>query len=196
MINIKEELKKYESINIESDTEYKNENSIEEIEEILTIFTKSYERIGKEQYKTSNSIDEILDMLEEHVENNQEKLIMVKEFQDKVSKRDNELKNVLNTIVNISDIFDYINMYVSNSDNEKLKVQFNLAQEQLTEKLAKASITVLGTLYGEVDIDIHKPIETRWEEDRKEGVILQVVRKGYMYNGQILRKAEVVINKA
>lgn len=196
MLDIEDELKNYKSVEFEENSNDNEDEDTEELKNILNIFTKAYERIGKEQYKTSNAIDEVLDMLEESSESSEEKNAIIKGLKEQAADWENELKVMINTVTNMSDIFEYMNNYVLNSNNENLKAQFKLVQEQLIEKLAKASITVLGTANGEVDINIHQPIDTRWEEDKPEGVILEVVRKGYMYKGKLFRKAEVIINKS
>ncbi len=195
MLDIKEELKNYKEVNVKVDSEINEEKDNEELEHLLTVFTKAYERIGKEQYKTSNAVDEILEIIEENSESNKDKEVIIKELKEQVLDRNNELKAMLNTIVAMADIFDYMNNYVSNSDNENLKEQFKLVEEQLTEKLAKASITVLGTVNREVDVNINQPLEVKWEKDKPEGIVLGVIEKGYRYKGKLLRKAKVIVNK-
>lgn len=195
MLDIKDELKNYKVVKFEENSQEDEGQDNEEMRSLLNVFTKAYERIGKEQYKTSSGVEEILDILEENNEINNEKQTVIKELKQEVEDRNNELKAILNTVTGMSDIFDYMNSYVLNSDNENLKAQFNLVQEQLLEKLSKVSITVLGTVNGEVDINIHQPIGTKWKEEKCEGTILEVVRKGYMYKGKLLRKAEIIINK-
>lgn len=199
MLDIKDELKNYKLVEFEENFQEDENKDNEEIKSLLSMFTKAYERIGKEQYKTSSAVDDILDMLEENNEiNNQinnERQSDIKELKEQADDINNELKVMLNTVIGMSDIFDYMNNYVLNSNNENLKGQFKLVQEQLVEKLAKASIAVLGTVNGEVDINIHQPIDTRWQEDKQEGIILDVIRKGYIYKGKLLRKAEIIVNK-
>jgi len=195
MLDIKDELKNYKSVKFEENSQNDENNDNEEIRSLLNMFTKTYERIGKEQYKTSSAVDEILDILEENNEINNEKQTAIKELKEQEEDRNNELKSILNTVISMSDIFDYMNNYVLNSDNKNLQTQFKLVQEQLVEKLAKASITILGTVNGEVDINIHQPIGTKWQEEKCEGIILEVIRKGYIYKGKLLRKAEVIVNK-
>lgn len=199
MLDIKDELKNYKLVEFEENFQEYEDKDNEEIKSLLIMFTKAYERIGKEQYKTSNAVDDILDILEENNEiNNQinnERQNDIKELKEQADDINNELKVMLNTVIGMSDIFDYMNNYVLNSNNENLQAQFKLVQEQLVEKLAKASITVLGTVNGEVDINIHQPIGTRWQEDKQEGIILDVIRKGFIYKGKLLRKAEIIVNK-
>lgn len=194
MLDIKEELKNYKVIELNVNLQDKEESN-EELNHLLNMFTKSYERIGKEQYKTVNAIEEILEILEEKSEDNKESQDTIKELKERTQKSDNEIKAMINTIISISDIYDNINAFVLNSDNENFKAQFKLVMEQLLEKLAQSSITVIGIEGGEVDMNLHQTIATEWKQDKPEGVILQVVRKGYMYKGKLLRKAEIIINQ-
>lgn len=194
MLDIKEELKNYEFIELNNNLK-ENEESNDELNYLLSMVTKTFERIGKEQYKSASGIEEILDLLEENNESNSETYAIVKELREKVQIKDNEIKSMINTIISISDIFDYINGYALKSNNENLKDQFKLVSQQIGEKLAENSISVIGIEGGEFDLSIHKPILVEWRPDKPENVILQVVRKGYMYKGNVLRKAEIVINK-
>ena len=194
MLDIKEELKNYKFIELGHNSEENEENN-EELSLLLNMFTKAYERIGKEQYKTANGIEEILDLLEESSESNKENQGIIRELRERVQGKDNEINAMINTVISISDIFDYINGFALKSGNENLIAQFKLVSEQLGEKLAQSSISILGIEGGEFDMSIHKAIEAEWQKDKSEGVILQVVRKGYMYKGNLLRKAEIIINQ-
>ena len=194
MLDIKEELKNYEFIELDANLK-ENEESNDELNYLLNMFTKTFERIGKEQYKSASGIEEILDLLEENNESNSETYGIVKGLREKAQIKDNEIKSMINTIISISDIFDYINGYALKSNNENLKDQFKLVSQQIGEKLAQNSITVIGLEDGEFDLRVHQPLSVEWHRDKPENVILQVVKKGYIYKGNVLRKAEIVINK-
>lgn len=194
MLDIKEELKNYEFIELDANLK-ENEESNDELNYLLNMFTKTFERIGKEQYKSASGIEEILDLLEENNESNSETYGIVKGLREKAQIKDNEIKSMINTIISISDIFDYINGYALKRNNENLKDQFKLVSQQIGEKLAQNSITVIGLEDGEFDLRVHQPLSVEWHRDKPENVILQVVKKGYIYKGNVLRKAEIVINK-
>ena len=194
MLDIEEEFKKYEFTKCEHNS-MENKDSLNSISALLQMFTKAYERIGKEQYKTSSGLEEILDILEESSEEIKDKQVIINELQEREKTKDHELTIAINTIISIADMFEYINVFINKSGMESLKAQFNLVSEQLAEKLSGSSITVLGVQGLEFDMSIHQAIATEYEEDKQEGVILQVVKRGYMYNGKLFRKAEVVINK-
>lgn len=201
MLDIKEELKNYKFAEFDANLK-ENDESNEELNCLLNMFTKTFERIGKEQYKSASGIEEILDLLEENNESNRENYDIVKELREKTQIKDNEIKAMINTIISILDIFDYIEGFALKSNgfalkikNENLMVQFKLVSQQLGEKLAQSSIAVIGIEGGEVDLSLHQPILVEWQWDKPQNIILQVVRKGYMYKGNVLRKAEIVINK-
>lgn len=194
VLDIKEELKNYKFIDLDADIK-ENEESNEELNHLINMLTKSYERLGKEQYKTAGAVEEILDLLEEKNEDNIENHTTIKELKEKFHIKENEIKAMINTIINISDIFDYINDFALKSNNENLKAQFKLVSQQLGEKLAQSSISVIGIEGGEFDVTLHQPISVQWKQDRPENIILQVAKKGYMYKGNVLRKAEIIINK-
>ena len=51
MLDIKEELKNYKAIELDTNLKEK-EGSNDELNYLLNMFTKTFERIGKEQYKS------------------------------------------------------------------------------------------------------------------------------------------------
>lgn len=195
MLNIKEELKNYKFIELEVEKEDEREESYGELNDLLHMFTKTYEKMGKEQYKTANGVEEILDILEENNEKSKEEQDTIKELKEREQSKDSEIKVMLSTLIGVADIFDYMNTFVLQKGSEILKTQFKLVEEQLVEKLSQSSITILGIEGVEFDTNLHKVIVVENYKDKPEGIILKVIRKGYMYKGELLRKAEIVINK-
>ncbi|MHC6180183.1 nucleotide exchange factor GrpE [Clostridium sp. JNZ X4-2] len=187
MLDINEELKNYKFTEFGNVLE-EEEKNYEVLENILNIFTKDYKKIGKEQYKAANGIEEILDILEE-------KQDVFKELKEREKDRNNEISTILSLIMNILDIFDYINTFALQGRDKNLQDQFELVKEQLTEKLSQSSITILDRENTKFDVKLHNPVAVKCCREKPEGVILQIVRKGYMYKGKILRKADIVVNK-
>lgn len=190
MLNIKEELQNYEYIDIEISSD-KSENINSEVINLLKVFSKSYDRIGKEQYKAVNGIDEIIEILEE----DKEKLHSIKELKESVMEKYVEIESLISALVNIYDMIEDMSSFFINKGDNIMQEQLHLMKEQMVENLSITGITVLGiegVLYNSA---YYQPIGTECNLDKAEEEILKVIKKGYTYKGKLLRKAEVIVNK-
>lgn len=190
MLNIKDELLNYKYINIESNEDILQENN-SEAANLLKAFTKAYERIGKEQYKAVNGIDDIIDILEE----DKEKDNTIRELKENLQTKDNEIKTLVSALVSISDMFDYSYSFIKEMGDETLLEQLKLIDTQRKEKLSFAGLSELGTEGLPFDSSYYLPIGTELNPHRGDEEILKVVKKGYVYKGKLIRKAEAIINK-
>ena len=63
--------------------------------------------------------------------------------------------------------------------------------EQSLEDIGLASIDVSGTF----DPQIHEAVGTGEDASKPQDTILQVIRRGWMLNGNIIRPAQVIVNQ-
>jgi len=190
MLNIKDELKNYEYIDIE--TSFSNSESFNsEVMNLLQAFSKSYDRIGKEQYKAVSGIDEIIEILEEDKENSHR----IKELKESAKIKDIEIEALISTLINIYDMIENMSSFFAEKGDKSLQEQIRLMKEQMVEKLSLTGITVLGTEGVPYNSAYHKAIGTECNADKSEEEILKVIKRGYTYKGKLLRKAEVIANK-
>ncbi|MFP3215006.1 MAG: nucleotide exchange factor GrpE [Candidatus Micrarchaeota archaeon] len=82
---------------------------------------------------------------------------------------------------------------VSSKENKEIK-GFEMIFSNLLDALKSEGLEVIET-NGKYDPYKHEIILTK-ESDKEEGSILEVVRKGYMLNGILLRPATVIVAKA
>lgn len=61
--------------------------------------------------------------------------------------------------------------------------------------LAQAGITPLAALHQPFDPTVHEAVAVAPAVDDKSGVVVQVVQKGYLANGRLLRPARVVVSQ-
>ncbi len=67
-----------------------------------------------------------------------------------------------------------------------------LLDEQARDALGELGITILDPLGERVDPQLHRVIEVR---PGPSGLVLEVVRRGYMKGERVLREAEVVVGR-
>ncbi|MDP4142901.1 MAG: nucleotide exchange factor GrpE [Bacillota bacterium] len=159
--------------------------------------------------RDSNNLDQIINKLEVLEKGNRKTLIALELFKDcidKNSKREEELekkvldlesknKKIIGKLIGILDYFDSI--YKFAGENGDLALLGNLED---TLKLIKndlrdiglEEVPALGELFNN---KLHECIQIREEDGRLQYEILEVVKKGYTYNGEIIRPAGVIARK-
>lgn len=190
MLNIKKELQNYEYIDMEASSD-KSENFNSEIVNLLKAFSKSYDRIGKEQYKAVNGIDEIIEILEEE----KAKFDTIKELKESGKAKEAEIEALISALINIYDMIEDMNSFFIEREDKIMQKQLWLMKEQMVEKLSFTGITVLGMEGAPYNQAYYQPIGTECNFDKADEEILKVIKKGYTYKGKLLRKAEVIVNK-
>lgn len=190
MLNIKDELQNYEYIDMEA-ISYESDIINSEVMNLLKVFSKSYDRIGKEQYKAVNGIDEIIEILEEE----KEKSDRIKELKESGKTKEAEIEALISVLTNIYDMIEYMSSFFIEKGDKIMQEQLRIMKEQILEKLSATGIAVLGTEGVPYNSDYYQPIGTECNFDKGEEEILKVIKKGYTYKGKLLRKAEVIVNK-
>lgn len=183
VIDVAKELQKYNIKDVEIDFS-------DDIAGLLSIFNKTVERIGKEQYKSLRNIDEILELLDATKENEE----LIKSFKEKAKLTEKENENLIKALVEVADLFEDIYMYSEKSLNEGFAEQMKLQLSNMEQVLLTYGLTRFGDVGEAFNSQLHIPKEVRENEGFMQVQILEIIKSGYTYKGQIIRKAEVVIN--
>lgn len=183
MIDITKELQQY---NLEDvDNYFEND-----ISELLSAFNKTFEKIGKQQYKSTADIEEILEIIDEIKEDNES----LKSLRNNVKSMDKENKTLIETLMEVADLFEDIYVYSRKSSSEALREQMNLQWNNLEQVLLTCGLKRFGKKEDVFNNRLHIPKETKENKDINQIQILDVIKSGYIYKEEIIRKAEVVVN--
>lgn len=183
MIDITKELQQY---NLEDvDNYFEND-----ISELLSAFNKTFEKIGKQQYKSTADIEEILEIIDEIKEDNES----LKSLRNNVKSMDKENKTLIETLMEVADLFEDIYVYSRKSSSEALREQMNLQWNNLEQVLLTCGLKRFGKKEDVFNSRLHIPKETKENKDINQIQILDVIKSGYIYKEEIIRKAEVVVN--
>jgi molecular chaperone GrpE len=68
-----------------------------------------------------------------------------------------------------------------------------MVSDQLYEELEKRGLERIDAEGEEFDPNLHKAVDTREHEEERK--VLEQKRKGYMFDGKVLREAEVVVSE-
>ena len=138
--------------------------------------------------------------LEEALLRNQAELMNYKKRKDEEVNRILKYaeEDVLKGFLPILDNFERaINMDNDNLDDEvsKFLEGFKLMHKQIKELLLKFEVSEIDALDKEFDPATSQAVIADKDENKKSGVVLEVLQKGYMYKDRVLRTAMVKVNE-
>lgn len=171
-----EKLNRYREEEREEGTEAETEESVEPVEE------KDSELI-----KVTNAYLRVLADFENYKKRINEEMIKERKYAN---------QDLLEQLINVLDIFDKaVNI---ETDDEKLKnflsgfVMINTNFKQILESHGVKKIITKGEKF---DPRYHHAMETVWEADKEENLILEEMQTGYTYKDRLLRPSLVKVNK-
>jgi len=102
--------------------------------------------------------------------------------------------DLLRRLLPVVDNLDRALTESSPSHPEALHEGVALTLQQMKEILGREGLEEITTVGERFDPHLHEAVETRWVEGFEEGVVLEQLRKGYLFQGQLLRPALVRVS--
>ena len=184
MLNIKQELQKY----IEPESSSPSQG---ELPTVLEVFAQEVKRFGKEQYKTTSQLEELLIQMEEQAEGDNAKQVLEQQLKNTSEEKSQLLLALLTSADALEEVYRFAQKNATDDWQKQLALQW--------ERLGKA-LMFCGLMRIEGIGDPYQPqtqVATGVSSDPTlpEEVVLTIIKSGYVYRGQLLRKAEVIVNK-
>lgn len=163
---------------------------------------KKEEKPAPEKRKKSKQIESLLEknkLLEDEVLRSKAELINYRKRKDeetsKIMKYANE--DVILKLLLVIDNFERaLSMGNNLSDEEKSFLEgFNLIYKNLKEILDSLEVKEIEALDKEFDPNVHHAVTTIKDETKDNGIVLNVVTKGYTYKDKVIRPSMVVVNE-
>lgn len=163
---------------------------------------KKEEKPVKEKSKKSKQIESLLEknkLLEDEVLRSKAELINYRKRKDeetsKIMKYANE--DVILKLLLVIDNFERaLSMENNLSDEQKSFLEgFNLIYKNLKEILDSLEVKEIEALDKEFDPNVHHAVTTIKDETKDNGIVLNVVTKGYTYKDKVIRPSMVVVNE-
>ncbi|MGH3941983.1 MAG: nucleotide exchange factor GrpE [Pseudonocardiaceae bacterium] len=115
----------------------------------------------------------------------------VEEKREALRKQDAEHRKEIERLVcAILDVLDSVDRLRS---DESYLASVRLVARRFASAVQADGLDVLGWSGEAADPDTHKVVEVRQVDDVADEVVLQVLRRGYRFRGQVLRPAEVIV---
>lgn len=94
----------------------------------------------------------------------------------------------------LDDLDRAINSNAENNDIESVKEGFKLVEGKLKTALEQKGLENMNSLHTKFDTDMHEAITNIPAPKRKlKGKVVDVIEKGYLLNGNVIRYAKVVV---
>ena len=178
----------------------------EEKEEILENQDSSIDEVVEEvTLDKTNEVDNEIEELKLELNKTKEQYLRTLAELENFKKRTNDERirerkyfnqSLIEKFVNAIDIFDRtVNI---KTDDEKLKnflIGFEMINNNLKQILVDEGVKPIESTGKKFDPAFHHAIDTAYDEEKEEGIILEEVQRGYMFKDRVLRAALVKVNQ-
>lgn len=154
----------------------------------ISVFETKLDSLEKINKRCMMSVEFIKDSIEV---NNKLQDKLKKELQEKEESNEKIIKKM----ILILDQVDNIYRYATQSENEKLINNFDNAFKNIRRDLREIGVEEIPTTGELFDHEIHQCVETVEASCREQYEIVNTVKKGYKYNGKVIRPAHVIATK-
>lgn len=162
---------------------------------LMEALTAMFKRVGRELNQANLQIEEILSLYAEQRE--AEKLLdEMKKLADAQAAAHAEEKHLLfEALAAVLDHIEDLYRYAVQNQNDRWSDQIKLLWGKTAADLLACGISRIDGEGAPFDARIHAAVQMVEERARPDGVILEVLRSGYIYRSRPLRKAQVIVNQ-
>lgn len=160
----------------------------------------------KKMQNKINALNEEIEELKQELEKAKNDVLLAKAEEVNFKKRVDADKNqmieyanqkILEKMITQLDMFDkVVSMPTEDPVLKNYLLGFQMINNNLKQVLEEEGVKKIECkLYEKLDPKYQHALQTAWDENFEEDVILQELQTGYLYNGRILRPTLVKVNK-
>ncbi len=184
MLDIKEELKKYQKLQ----PAFSGQN---ELTAALDQFAHEVKRFGKEQFSTTSQLEEIVCQLEEQAAESKKQQSLSQELAQASSR----LEKLLESLVASSDCFEIFYRFAQKNADQSWQKQLAMQWKSMAQILLSCGLVRIEGEGEQFLPQSQAAVGVASDLALPEGTVLDVIKSGFIYHEKVLRKAEVVVNK-
>lgn len=155
------------------------QNSLDNNEIISKKITKSNDKIINEVH----GIKEVIE------KDKNEEILELKRI---ISSMKNQEKSIIKNVLHIADQFDYIFKFAEESKNIELVESMNYVMKIVKKELSEMGIEEISALGEQFSPKFHICEVAVEDESKNSNEIIDVIKKGYKRNGDVIRASKVV----
>ena len=174
------------------------EEELEEQEKNGTVEEKFDDSPQKEPL---SEVDELKLKLEEKNNDYLRALAELENYKKRITEERNRerkyaYQSLLEELIAGFDIFDKaLNMKTDNEELKNFLLGFQMINKNFKDVLEKNGVKKINALGEKFDPRFHHAVETTYDENVEEGLIIQEMQTGYMYKDRVLRVSLVKVNQ-
>ena len=92
-------------------------------------------------------------------------------------------------------LIQIVNFPATNPEVANYQIGFQMIANQLVDILKAEGLAPVEALGYEFDPKVMQAVETAYDPDKEDNIVLKVMQPGYTYKDRVLRPAMVVVNK-
>lgn len=184
------------------------EETIDSVDATDEVESKESENKKDKKNKHKDEIDKLnkkINELEEQLKFQKNEYLKVFAEMENTKKRlkDEAIKdrkyasqNVIGELINPIDMLvQIVNMPASTPEVQNYQMGFQMIANQLVDILKGEGLAPIEALGKEFDPKTMQAMETSWDSEKPEGMVLKVMQSGYLYKDRVLRPVMVCVNK-
>lgn len=187
MIDFEKELAKFDFASV--DAEFTGQYS--EAAPAVEVCATTLKRIGRELHGANMQMEEVLSFLGEEAEKDK----LLAEKKKKVTLLEEEKMSLVQGLIATLDQLEHIYRYTVENEQDSWSEQIKLLWSSAATDLLPLGLARIEGEQARFDVRFHVAAQVQEHKEIQDGVILNVLRCGYLYQNQLLRKAEVVVNR-
>jgi molecular chaperone GrpE len=98
-------------------------------------------------------------------------------------------------LVSITDSLENFYLFASEDESSPVFAQAAMMWNAARKSLEKAGINIICDQGIPVDFKLHSPERIGSDSNLPDGYVLSILESGYIYNGTVIRRASVTVNK-
>ena len=153
------------------------------------------------QEEPLSEVDELKKKLEEKNNDYLRALAELENYKKRITEERNRerkyaYQSLLEELIAGFDIFDKaLNMKTDNEELKNFLLGFQMINKNFKDVLEKNGVKKINALGEKFDPRFHHAVETTYDENVEEGLIIQEMQTGYMYKDRVLRVSLVKVNQ-
>lgn len=115
---------------------------------------------------------------------------------ERIRERKYGSQKLIEKLLNDLDIFDKaVNMKIDDPNLQNFLIGFKMINDNLQRVLGEEGVKKIKAVGEKFDPRYHNAIETKWDENIEDDIIVGEMLSGYMYKDRVIRASNVIVNK-
>lgn len=187
MIDFEKEIEKYDYLFETGEADLlKTDIQIESVQRLSEIL----KRFSKQQLMQNTQIEEIVAGIDDVRDDFN---VLAKKNEDAIEKNKNSLA-LKESLIRVLDLFENMYHWSKNNPQDPLSISIQRIWEEFKKTMLMLGLGVIDDEQGQFNPQMHNAMQTKAIKEKSHGQVLEVLHCGVIQDGEVKRKAQVVLN--